>query len=108
MTKGLMVGAALGLTARRKRISPTGFGIRRGSLTLIPSRATRPAQWPWSGLQIPTVDSTGLALLDSRTIKISNNSVERPSSEQDLIWANAPTKEEAKTDDNRQSYQCHR
>jgi hypothetical protein len=49
MTKGLMVDAALGLTARQKRISQTNIGIRRGSLTLIPSRATRPAQWPWSG-----------------------------------------------------------
>jgi len=49
MMKGLVVGAALGLTARRKRISPASFGIRRGSLNGIPSRAARPAQWAWSG-----------------------------------------------------------
>jgi hypothetical protein len=37
MMKALRVGAALGLTVRPKRISPAGFGTRRGSLADIPS-----------------------------------------------------------------------
>ena len=69
MTKGLMVDAALGLTARQKRISQTNIGIRRGSWTLIPSRATRPAHGPGADIQIPAVDLVGLAPMDSRTIE---------------------------------------
>jgi hypothetical protein len=69
-------GAALGLTARRMHISPVSFVICRGSLTLTPSRGRSELNGLGAGIQIPTVDSTGLAVMESRTVKTSDRSVE--------------------------------
>ena len=92
MTKGLMVEAALGLKARRKRISPASFGICRGALKPLPSRRRGQRDSVAAGTTIPTVDSTGLPRLDSRTIRILDSSVKRPCSELDPTWRTRPRK----------------